>query len=339
MKKLINSVILAVVSVAAIATHAQTPQQNPKYPARLTVAVVTDEGEPVEGATVGASTFDHWVPGEGFGKDVNVTTTARTNKDGIATLEMESMDGRFGIGVREQEGFYRDRGIWDYRLKEIKDGKWQPWNPSIEIVFKPIQRPVPMFAKKIGEAPNVLEIPVVGKPIGFDLMKGDFVRPHGAGAISDLVFTLTEDIPFQSVEKPFAATLNVSFSNPLDGIQSVVAPLNQGSELRLPRNAPEEGYESTLIKQIGRPAEDKPIDAGMSEDQNYFVRVRTTVDEDGKITSAHYGKIVGDLRFWGNRRLRFVYCLNPTSLDRNMEFDPKRSLFPNLPSSQRVLEP
>jgi len=336
MKSLIYS-CLAVALV--IHSQAQTPQQPSKYPARLTIKVVTDEGDPLANVVVAASTFDHWVSGEGFGKDVNTTSTANTDMDGLATIEMPSIDGRFGIGVREQRGFYRDGGIWDYRLKEIKDGKWQPWNPSIKIVFKPILNPIPMFAKKVGELPNAVEIPVIGKPVGFDLMKGDWVAPHGVGSTPDLLFTLTEEVRFQSVDKPFSATLKITFSNPLDGIQSVLAPLNEGSTLRLPRFAPEEGYDAELIKHIGRSAEDKPINAGTREDQNYFIRVRTVVDEKGKIKSANYGKLIGDIRFWGNKRIRFSYCLNPTSLDRNMEFDPKRSLFTNLPDSQRVLEP
>jgi hypothetical protein len=67
--------------------------------------------------------------------------------------------------------------------------------------------------------------------------------------------------------------------------------------------------------------------------------VRTVVDEKGEIKSAYYGKIIGDIQFWGNRRMRFAYCLNPTPLDRNMEFDPKRNLFGDLPSSERVRTP
>jgi hypothetical protein len=334
---------LLLVALCAASSYAQTPKQSPKYPAQLTIKVVTDEGVPVENVVVGASTFDHWVPGEGFGKDVNVTTTARTDKDGLAVIEAQSLDGRFGIGITEQSGFYRDRGIWDYRLKEVKDGKWHPWNPVIEVVFKPILNPIPMFAKKVGEMPTPLELPDTHKPVGFDLMKGDWVAPYGKGIDADLVFTLVEKVPFTEADKPFASTLIISFSNPLDGIQSVLAPLNEGSALRLPRSAPEAGYMPKLEKQFGRPSEDKPIESGIREDQNYFVRVRTVVDEKGKIKSAFYGKILGDISCdvinSKTGYIQFTYCLNPTSLDRNMEFDPKRNLFPNLPSSQRVLEP
>jgi len=332
-------VYVCLVVATAVSGYAQTPKEPPKYPAQLTIAVVTDAGDPVQKVTVAASTFDHWVPGEGFEKDINATRRATTDEDGKAVIEMPSIDGRFGIGVVETKGYYRDRGIWDYRFKEVKEGKWQPWNPTIKIVFKPILNPIPMYAKKLGELPYALDVPKVGEPVGFDLMNGDWVAPYGTGATSDLIFTFREEIPYKAMDKPFAATLKVSFSNPLDGIQSAPAPLNEGSALRLPRFAPEEGYASELVKRTERPAQDKPINPGIREDQNYFVRVRTVLDDKGKIKSAHYGKITGDIKFWANRGMQFIYCLNPTSLHRNVEFDPKRNLFTHLPSSQRVFDP
>ncbi|HEY5812161.1 MAG TPA: hypothetical protein VIT23_05880 [Terrimicrobiaceae bacterium] len=321
----------------AIGVNAQTHSPQ-KYPAQLTIKVVTDESSPVQDVTVGASTFGHWVQGEGFGRDIHATATAKTDKDGIAQIDLASMDGDFGVSVREAKGYYHDLGR-GYRFKETKDGKWLPWNPMVNIVFKPIINPIPMFAKKLGELPHGLKLPEVGKPVGFDLMKGDWVAPYGFGTTPDLVFTFTEQIPYEVVDKPFAATLKVSFTNPLDGIQSVFAPFNEGSVLRLPRFAPEEGYMPELTKQIGSPGKDKPLNTGIREDQNYFIRVRTVLDDTGKIKSANYGKILGDIKFWGNRGAQFIYCLNPTSLDRNMEFDPKRNLFTNLPLSQRVLTP
>lgn len=340
MKPWILPAFLIVVCVAFFC--AKMPLPGRKYPARLTIKVVTDEGVPVAGAVVRASTFDHWIPGEGFGRDVNVTTTASTDKQGVAVIEAHSRDGSFGIGITEQSRFYQG-GISDYRLKEVKDGKWYPWNPVIEVVFKPRLNPIPMYGMKVGDMPTPLELPVKDKPVGFDLMKGDWVAPYGSGVTADLVFTLAERVPFTEVVKPFASTLIVSFSNPLDGIQSVLAPRYRGSELRLPRFAPEAGYLAKLEKPFGRPSEDKPIESGVREDQNYFIRVRTVVDEKGKIQSALYGKILGDIScdVINSRTgyIQFAYCLNPTPLDRNMEFDPKRNLFPNLPSGRRVGEP
>ena len=56
-----------------------------------------------------------------------------------------------------------------------------------------------------------------------------------------------------------------------------------------------------LVKRTGRPAANKPISTGTREDQNYFFRVRTVFDEKKQVKSALYGKLLGDLEFWGTR--------------------------------------
>jgi hypothetical protein len=67
------------------------------------------------------------------------------------------------------------------------------------------------------------------------------------------------------------------------------------------------------------------------------------VVQDGKIVSAHYGKIKGG--FDPNPidsktcEVTLNYYLNPTSLDRNMEFDLKQNLFKNLPWKEDVRDP
>ena len=74
----------------------------------------------------------------------------------------------------------------------------------------------------------------------------------------------------------------------------------------------------------------------------YYFRVRTTRDANGKIVTAHYGKMYGPLeirpamRRWGHDVSKgqggfFISYLyfNPTPNDRNVEFDPKRNLIPD----------
>jgi hypothetical protein len=198
-----------------------------------------------------------------------------------------------------------------------------------------------MYVRKVGEMPNVFRMPETNKPIGFDLVKSDWVAPYGKGATADLVFELARRLT--SVEEPFEATLKVTFSNEGDGIQSVFAAPFVGSDLKLPRFAPEHGYEPVLVRRTARAATDKPIETSTREDQNYFFRVRTVLDENKRIKSALYGKIDGDIRFDvinGNPGyLLFTYYLNPTASDRNMEFDPKRNLFTNLKSTEQVTAP
>ena len=77
---------------------------------------------------------------------------------------------------------------------------------------------------------------------------------------------------------------------------------------------------------------------------NYFFRIRTEVNEDGEVDYALYGKIYGDIEFGGAGQegsyLKVnAYYLNPTPNDLNLEFDPEKNLFTNLPSDEEVREP
>ena len=60
-------------------------------------------------------------------------------------------------------------------------------------------------------------------------------------------------------------------------------------------------------------------------------RIRSKFDENGKLIEACYGKIYGDINFegWQNagyKEIKFLYYLNPKSLDRNLEWDMKTNL-------------
>jgi hypothetical protein len=303
--------------------------------AQITFHVVTDEGQAVEGTEIWADTFHHWQPGEGFGKDIKEEMRGKTDADGNVTLTFQSLRGDVSYGVSGGNMFYSTLGL-TYQFKEAKGERWQPWNPTIEVVLKPILKPIPMYARKVGE-PKALQIPKDGEPIGFDLVMSDWVAPHGKGTTADLVFKLERR--YTSVEEPFEATLTVTFSNEGDGIQSVFAAPFVGSELKLPRNAPEHGYTPELVRRTARPAANKPIETTKREDQNYFIRVRTVLDEKKRVKSALYGKIDGDIQFWANGKLRFTYYLNPTANERNMEFDVQRNLLINLKVGEQVNAP
>lgn len=333
---------LALLLLAAGSLFAQQQPTKEKAQAQLTFHVVTDDGKPVPEVEIAMATFHHLQPGEGFGQDVSETFTGITDNKGFVTVTGQSLNGGFRYGPRPKPGFYRGGG-GEYQFKEKKDSKWQPWNPTLEVVFKPIIKPIPMYGRKVGFGNKFLELPQKNQAVGFDLMAGDWVAPYGKGSASDLLFTLTDTVPFVSAEKPYDETLTITFGNKGDGIQSVLAPINQGSDLRVPRYAPEDGYEPQLVKQMGRPAEGKPINPGTREDQNFFFRVRTVLDDDGKIKSALYGKIDGDITCdvinSKTGLIQLTYCLNPNPNDRNMEFNPKQNLVGDLPIHERVIQP
>jgi len=316
---------------------AQQPTPAARYPAQITFRVLTDAGAPVPNVEVTTSTFLYWQPGEGFGRDIYEENKGRTNDEGLTTVSFTGERGDCNYGIYDVSGYYSTRNL-SYKFTEVKAGRWEPWNPIIEVILKPVLKPVPMYARKIGGGTQV-KIPALDKPAGFDLMVGDWVAPWGKGKSSDFIFTLKEVVPFVEGTKPFNYSLSVSFPNERDGIQPVFATPHKGSDLLLPRYAPEDGYLSKLEKQMAIFAEGKPMKYDTREDQHYFFRVRTVLDEQGRIKSALYGKISGDIKFGVNRVLRFNYYLNPTSLDRNMEFDPKNNLFTGLRSLEEIEAP
>jgi len=313
--------------VAAI--HAQQKQQPlppPQPTAKITGKVIDEGGQPVSGAEV---TIDFLI-----GRTDSVGTRDLTHKGvtvGDGTFSASDQTG-IAAGLAVTKGGHYKTVSGYYLFKAKKSGRWEPWNPTVEMVLKAIVNPIPMYARRVETA----TIPVMGKPIGFDLVESDWVAPYGKGKVADFVFTLEKQ--YTSVDQPFDVTLTVRFSNEDDGIQSVFAPIDVGSELRLPRTAPEEDYQSELVKSTSRQAANAMIQRDFRDDQNYFFRVRT-VKKDNKIVSAYYGKIDGDIEFWGNEKLRFTYYLNPTPNDRNMEFDPKRNLLTGLKDRETVTNP
>lgn len=222
-----------------------------------------------------------------------------------------------------KEGFYKTGGAyWFYPCsgRSVKDGRWQPWNPTITVVLKERRNPVPMYAKEV----DVL-IPVQDKAIGFDLEKGDWVAPYGQGTASDLVFKY---IAHYEDSQVFSKRMEMTFINPRDGVQSFL--LDQTSEFMSAYIAPEEGYALMFVEERARTRTKILKSQELGEDQYLIFRVRTVTDKAGNIVSTNYGKLYGSIdygRMGESDGLMFLYYFNPTANDRNLEFDTTRNLF------------
>jgi hypothetical protein len=217
------------------------------------------------------------------------------------------------------------------RFRDVKDDKWQPWDTTNTTILRKIEKPVAFYGRSFRN----LIVPDIQKPCGYDLKLGDWIAPYGKGKASD--FILTVERHYENRDN-FSVSAVISFSNVLDGIQQTELPKEwKTSMFKWPRLAPEIGYLPTLSAGLKTDLGKGYIDTA-SDDQAYFFRVRT-VEQDGKIVSAFYGEIKGPLRIDARENktcsMQFTYYLNPTSLDRNMEFDPKQNLFTNLPPSEQ----
>lgn len=306
---------------------------------RVTVHVQDESGQPVSNALVGASFGTLIAPGWGWGGGKPNEVKGFTDANGIRMLTGRGNGGDVGISA-EKEGYYPSSGysIDFTNVTGVVSRKWQPWNPTIEVVMRKIVNPIAMYAVRYGDGER-RSIPKLGRLIGFDLEKADWVAPYGKGTNADFIFRLDCRLGGTTSEdyQIFDATFELSFPAPDDGIQSVYARPSQGSNLRLPRLAPEQGYETNLIRRAYYHEDGSYTER--REDQNYFFRVRTETDNEGNIVSALYGKIYGGIEFEHTGEVRFTYYLNPTPNDRNVEFDPTKNLFKNLSSLEEVREP
>lgn len=333
MKKL-TTLLIASLGLAALPACGQT-----KHPSMISFRVVDDLGAPVTEGEIKLFTFSHWVPGEGFGHDEYEQRRGPITKEGAASFELPNIRGDVEYAVHPK-GRYYPVTMQTYRFNQVQNGRWEPWNPEVAVIVPRMLKPIPLHVRTVGDGPN-LEMPTLGA-VGFDLLVSDWVAPHGKGKRADFVFERKTITPTTDPTKAFESVFTLTFSNVGDGIQSRLAAPRKRL-LELPREAPESDYEPKLVKTVARAAEGAAIETGAREDQNYFFRVRTVLDPSGKVISALYGKIHGNLECdplnSEKGMLRFTYYLNPTSLDRNLEFDPKRNLFPDRLAGTNINEP
>lgn len=237
--------------------------------------------------------------------------------------------------VAEKEGYYTSRV--PIKLSKHKDGKWEPFHQVIEVKLRKKESPIPMYAKKL----HGLLLPSTNNPAGYDLMVGDWVAPHGKGTVADVI--ITPECEFQEGGS-YRWKLTLQGAKEGDGFSPIMAEQESPqSELRFPRTAPTDGYSiNPLVVEFkyNKGKSEYITPAGAT---NFFFRVRTKLDEDKQVKQALYGKLIGPIEaqfhYVKTGKLNFTYYLNPTSLDRNMEFDPKKNLFGKLPSMEQVQKP
>lgn len=291
--------------------------------AKITIIVVDEEGKLVENARVGIGFEENSARKE-------IPVDGITKADGRFSAS-ESCNGYIGFNVKKS-GYYMSIGKYNFDKKGL--ARWEPWNPEITVILRKIENPVPMYARDTSSSYSSFEIPVTGKDVGFDMIMFDWLPPYGKGQVADFFCNLV--IRGGEGRFDFGYNVNITFPREFDGIQSIDEELITGSEFKLPRIAPESGYEKSYRVIVDRNKEGSI--STFKENRNHIFRVRSEV-ENGKLKRALYGKIIGDIDFGKKKKssafLEFKYYLNP-DYTRNLEFDPNQNLFMNLPDYERV---
>ena len=274
-----------------------------------------------------------------------ITDVKTTDSCGICGLE-----GRTNVGhiscevVNPPSGYYGAYGgDFQYNRKSLF-GVWQPDNLVVTIKLQRVEKPIPLFVKQIfsrasaSVSSNYFDI---GKgKMQFDLIKGSFLPPIGRGEYADIVFTRLEreDLGIGTTFKgsitapAYRDGMSIRFTGEDNGLVEVPSEKTAGIKIR---TAPENGYTPDYLVAKGRDKNVKYFSSS-NPDRNFAFRIRTKKDKNGKIVSAYYGKIYGDIvikKPYGVEELvaapSFMYYLNRNPLDRNLEWDMKNNLCPN----------
>ena len=312
--------------------------------AKVGVFVVDDRtGEPMKDVSVtGSFRMDNgWLAFKG-GEPPN-RDSAVTDVNGRCRLRGRTNCGRMGVWARNPpSGYYAPRRGWGRRFSEKNFlGIWQPDNLVATIRLQRVERPIPLFIKRVTKVERggfTADIFPKGEDtLRYDLLMGDWLAPVGTGRVADVTFTrhpredLGEGVNGADVRGPsYRDSMTVRFPGEGNGLVESNPPPNL--RLRI-RTAPEDGYLPEYQCWKGR---DKTLEHVGSYDENrcFCFRIRTRRDDRGRIVEAYYGKIYGDILMYTGYNfivcgVKFLYYLNPTPLDRNLEWDRKTNLGPD----------
>lgn len=216
-----------------------------------------------------------------------------------------------------KEGYYRTEekiNFWRSKSEPIVvDGKWQPYGETRTVVLKKIKNPIRL---RDPGARYRYVYPESGKWTGFDLVCGDWVPPLGDGKCADIMIRYTRE------QRPdgFFKSLDISFTNnPYAG--AYVMNRDSDSEMDSVYEANTNGeYVGNFRYEFERTAKGNHVISELGYGQYLVFRIRTKTDENGKLISAHYGRIMGALQYLERAGIVLgPVFFNPTPNDINLE--------------------
>jgi|GEM_PF-650575 len=299
--------------------------------ARIKLTVLDDVGAPVTNAFV----VGHFA--SPYGKDyIGDRFDLKTDTNGQCLVVGRGFTFVSGRVTAPSHYYSSYRILLGDKDRAGKSGQWEA--SEHRLVLMRVRHPVPMYAGQI-----IIGIAAKnpGQLIGYDLVIGDWISPHGNGKRGDIVFQYDKAIlrsekieikPRQddvrghtgkTVELPLDIDVSLKITMPHPGDGLIKVEQNKVSEFVSDYEAPAGGYHPS-VDLFTRRRQEKRGWSGEREtnaDENalYYFRVRTELDEHGTVKNAWYGKICGEL----DKAPR--YYLNPDGT-RNVEFDPSRNL-------------
>lgn len=325
------------------------------------LAIDSENGLPIPGIKIEGSFLNLPKGWNESAKDNDVD--AITKQNGVAKLSGNTEKGIGGYRIYNNPGYYNMEWT-QIKFSEqsmFRLGRWLPTDIVSTARLDRVINPVPLYVKtarkKYREA-NVRNYTVWKKHQGlsatnnvpvikdisfsFDMIKGEWLPPHGNGEYEDIRFTFNETVLGWIKGRGYDGTymtkkyrVDVVVAMPGEGNGVVEMPSNKGSGIKI-RTVPYNGYINTFSRWKGWFGGGDGIKTDCDKNRNYAFRIRTKYDASGNVESAYYGKIYGDFNIKDVEGVEFLYYLNPTPNDRNLEWDMKNNL---CPTQERIHNP
>ena len=312
--------------------------------ARFSVEVIDEQtGAPIDGVTVIGCYLNKYMRWEKAAEEVSLSAT--TDKKGSCSFSGTTNCGEVGVRVRNFPGYYDSEVLmvpYTNKTNMITRPVWEPDNMVVTLALQRVERPIPLFVKvaRLKVDPKMIEDNQ--SRFAYDLVASAWLPPYGNGKKADIEFACLprERLPdgnngFGGTAHRYKNSVQVTFAGPDNGICRMP---HTERPLKV-RVAPLNGYESNLTvwKQL---SSDLQKDEGFDKSRNFCFRIRTRRNDDGKIIESYYGKIYGDIELRQKYDddipsivgVKFLYYLNPKSMDRNLEYKTGANLNPSKPN-------
>ena len=275
---------------------------------KMELHVVDDEGVPVSDVNVETV----FAMGADFQSGVFKTDAA-----GLVVVEGVTTGNTVELFLKK-ESYYSSHLKFCYlkfgENRKVKDGKWQPWRESRNVVLRKIVNPKP-----IQRHCGFVDVPQTNEWIGLDMACGDWVRPYGKGVVADLDLMVQWD----GMQKPLSR--NCFMQVRMNGVGCGGTFTNRVLESEFPY--PHEAETNDMYEVRSFFWKERENGIRMKEQSfwnqlNFVTRSRCVVDESGRVKEANYGCIrelevgPGD----EGRPVLGLHCVfNPTPNDTNLE--------------------
>lgn len=281
------------------------PQHARNFSGFFLIRIMNTDGRPVENATV-QGFMRLWA--DNPHRRERMGFEGVTDSRGIFRINGETY-GSVDFSI-EHPDYYSIRNSLGFRAPGLRQ----------ELVMRPRMNPVPMAALSNIRIPY----PEGQGPFGFDMVRMEWMPPHGTGEQTDLYIGLsfeTFDVR-GSTSRELRADLRVQFAGEHDGILPADDTFRHRmmSEFLSDYEAPGSGYRRQYRLHMDSSSVEQ---RGDREANLWYFRIRSTLSPEGEPLGI-YGKIYGpilDATLQGPF-LRFdgIY-IQPQRGNRNMEFD------------------